>query len=76
MKINCSFDFSLTFGRYIFEASFWAKDWDLAARVYNCSAIRMVHIGPVCFAITNLKKLKECYETEPQPVSLDDFADL
>lgn len=74
--INCSIDCSLRVGRYTFEASFWLRDWALAARAYNYSAIRMVHIGPVCFAITNLKKLKECYETKPDSVSLDELLDL
>lgn len=74
--INCSIDTSLRVGRYVFEASFWLKDWQLAAKAYNCSAIYTVHIGPLCFAVTNLKRLKELYKSKPQPASLDDLADL
>jgi hypothetical protein len=76
MNVNCSIDCSLRVGQYVFEASFWLKDWQLAAKAYNCSAIHMVHIGPLCFAVTNLKRLKELYGSKPQPASLDDLADM
>ena len=74
--INCSIDTSLTIGRYVFEASLWLKDWRLAAKVYNGRAMRILHLGPFCFSITNLKRLKELYENKPQPASLDDLADM
>ena len=76
MRVNCSIDCSLTLGRYVFELSFWLKDWQLAAEVYNSSAVRILHLGPFCLAITNLKKLKELYESKPERISLDELLDL
>lgn len=75
--INCSIDISLTIGRYIFEASFWLKDWRLAAETHSSSAIKVLQIGPLCLCITNMKKLKELYLSgEADVVSLDDLADM
>ena len=74
--INCSIDISLTIGRYVLETSFWLKDWRLAAESHSCSAIKVLQIGPLCFCITDLKKLKDAYDSKPQPVSLDDLVDV
>jgi hypothetical protein len=74
--INCSIDCSLTFKHYVFEASFWLKDWQLAAKAYESSAICILHLGPFCLAITNLKKLKASYESKPERISLDELLDL
>ena len=74
--INCSIDTSLRVGRYVFEASFWLKDWRLAAKVYNGRAMRILHLGPFCLSITNLKRLKELYESKPERISLDELLDL
>lgn len=74
--INCSIDTSLTLGRYVFEASFWLKDWQFSANAYSSSAIHILHLGPFCLAITNLKKLKELYESKPERISLDELLDL
>jgi hypothetical protein len=76
MKINCSIDTSLTLGHYVFEASFWLKDWQLTAETYTSSAVRMLHLGPFCFCITDLKKLRAIYESKPQRISLDELLDL
>lgn len=74
--INCSIDCSLTLGRYVFDASFWLKDWQFVAETHSGSAIKVLQVGPFCFSITNLKRLKELYENKPQPASLDDLADM
>jgi len=74
--INCSIDCSLTIRHYVFEASFWLKDWRLAAKAYESSAMRILHLGPFCLSITNLKKLKELYESKPERISLDELLDL
>lgn len=74
MNVNCSIDTSLRVGRYVFEASFWLKDWQFAANGYT--AVYILHLGPFCLAITDLKKLKAIYESKPQPVALDDLVDL
>lgn len=74
--INCSIDISLTIGRYVLETSFWLKDWRLAAESHSCSAIKVLQIGPLCLCITDLKKLKDAYDSKPQPVSLDDLVDM
>jgi hypothetical protein len=76
MRVNCSIDCSLTLGNYVFEASFWLKDWRLTAETYTSSPVRMLHLGPFCLCITNLKKLKEIYDSRPQPISFDDLCDL
>jgi hypothetical protein len=72
--INCSIDCSLTFKHYVFEANFWLKDWQFAANTYG--DIRILHLGPFCLAITNLKKLKASYESKPERISLDELLDL
>ncbi len=72
--INCSIDCSLTIKHYIFEVSFWLKDWQFSAKDY--SAVYILHLGPFCLAITNLKKLRAIYESEPQRISLDELLDL
>ena len=59
--INCSIECSLTIGHYDFEASFWLKDWRLAAETHSSSAIKVLQIGPLCFCITDVKRLKELY---------------
>jgi hypothetical protein len=74
--INAHIDCSLTFSHYIFEASFWLKDWRLAANTYSSSAIRVLHIGPFCLCITNLRKLKELYDSRPEPISFDELVDM
>jgi hypothetical protein len=74
--LNCSIYCSLRVGRYVFEASFWLRDWQLAAKAYESSAIRILHLGPFCLAITNLKKLKELHESKPERISLDELLDL
>jgi hypothetical protein len=74
--INCSIDTSLTLGRYVFEASFWLKDWQLAAETHSNSAIKVLHIGPFCLCITNLKKLRELYNSKPEPISFDELVDM
>ena len=77
MNVNCSFDISLTLGRYIFEASFWLKDWRLAAEIHSSSAIKVLQIGPICMSLTNMKKLKELYVSgEIYPVFPEDIAEL
>lgn len=77
MRVNCSIDISLTLGHYVLEASFWLKDWRLAAETHSSSAIKVLQIGPLCFCITNMKKLKELYLSgEADVVSLDDLADM
>ena len=76
MRVNCSIDCSLTFGNYVFEASFWLKDWRLAVETHSNSAIKVLQIGPLCFCVTNMKKLKEAYLSgEADTVSLDDLVD-
>jgi hypothetical protein len=74
--INCSIDCSLTIRHYVFEVSFWLKDWRLAAETHSGNAFRVLQIGPLAFSVMNLKRLKELYGSKPQPVSLDDLADL
>lgn len=77
MNVNCSIDTSLTLGRYVFEASFWLRDWRLTAETHSSSAIKVLQIGPLCLCITNMKKLKELYLSgEADVVSLDDLADM
>ena len=76
MKLNCSIDCSLTLGRYVFEASFWLRDWKILAQSHSCSAIKVLQIGPLCFCVTDLKKLKDAYDSKPQPISLDDLVDM
>lgn len=76
MNVNCSIDTSLTIGHYVVEASFWLRDWQFTAETYTSSAIRLLHLGPFCLCITNLKKLKEVYDSRPQPIPFDDLCDL
>ena len=61
MKFNCNIDISLTLGRYVLEASFWMTDWAILAETHSCSAIKVLQIGPLCFCVTDMKKLKEAY---------------
>lgn len=59
--VNCSIDISLRIGRYVLEASFWLLEWRLAAETHSSSAIKVLQIGPLCFCITDMKRLKELY---------------
>jgi len=61
MKFNCNIDISLTLGRYVLEASFWMTDWAILAETHSSSAIKVLQIGPLCFCVTDMKKLKEAY---------------
>ena len=61
MKFNCNIDISLTLGRYVLEASFWMTDWAILAETHSSSAIKVLQIGPLCFCITDVKRLKELY---------------
>lgn len=74
--INCSIDCSLTIKHYVFEISFWLRDWKILAQSHSCSAIKVLQIGPLCFCVTDLKKLKDAYDSKPQPISLDDLVDM
>lgn len=74
--INCSIDTSLTIGHYIFEASFWLKDWKLSAETHMGSTIKVLQLGPFVFSLTNLKKMKELHESNPEPMSFDELVDL
>jgi hypothetical protein len=74
--INCSIECKLTIGHYDFEASFWLKDWRLAAESHSGKAFRVLQIGPLAFSVMNLKRLKELYGSKPQPASLDDLVDM
>ncbi len=77
MKVNLSIDTSLTIGHYVFEASFWLKDWQLTVETYTSSAIKVLQIGPLCFCITDMKRLKELYLSgEAEIVTPEDLADL
>jgi hypothetical protein len=77
MKFNCSIDCSLTLERYVLEASFWLKDWRLAAETHSCSAFKVLQIGPLCFCVTDMKKLKEAYVSgEAEIVTPEDLVDL
>lgn len=74
--INAHIDCNLTLGHYIFEASIWLKDWRLAAETHSSSAIKVLHVGPLCLCVTNMKKLKELYLSgEAKVVTLDDLID-
>jgi len=76
MNVNFSIECRLTIGHYDFEASFWLKDWRLAVETHSNSAIKVLQIGPLCFCVTNMKKLKEAYLSgEADVVSLDDLID-
>jgi hypothetical protein len=75
--INCSIDISLTLGRYVIEASFWLKDWRLAVETHSCSAIKVLHIGPLCLSLTNMKKLKELYlSSNTEIVTSEELIDM
>ncbi len=75
--INCSIDCSLTVKHYVFEASFWLKDWRLTAETYSSGAIKVLHVGPVCISLTNMKKLKELYLSgEAEVITLEDLVDM
>ena len=77
MKLNCSIDCSLTIGHYVFEASFWLKDWRLSAETHSSSAIKVLQIGPLCFCITDMKRLKELYLSgEAELVTSEDLIDM
>jgi hypothetical protein len=76
MNVNCSIDTSLTIGHYVFEASFWLKDWKLSAETHMSSSIKVLQIGPFVFSLTNLKKMKELYENQVEPVSFDELMEL
>jgi hypothetical protein len=77
MNVNCSIDTSLTLGRYVFEASFWLRDWRLTAETHSSSAIKVLQIGPLCLCITNMKKLKELYLSgEAELVTSEDLIDM
>jgi hypothetical protein len=77
MNVNCSIDTSLTLGLYVFEASFWLRDWRLTAETHSSSAIKVLQIGPLCLCITNMKKLKELYLSgEAELVTSEDLIDM
>lgn len=76
MNVNCSIDTSLTIGDYIFEASFRLKDWKLFAETHMGSTIKVLQVGPFVFSLTNLKKMKELYENQVEPVSFDELMEL
>ena len=77
MKLNCSIDCSLTIGHYVFEASFWLKDWRLSAETHSSSAIKVLQIGLLCFWITDMKRLKELYLSgEAELVTSEDLIDM
>lgn len=76
MNVNCSIDTSLTIGHYVFEASFWLKDWKLSAETHMSSAIKVLQVGPFVFSLTNLKKMNELYENQVEPVSFDELMEL
>ena len=76
MKVNCSIDTSLTIGRYVFEASFWLRDWQFSKVVRVNGAIRVLHVGPLCFCVTDMKKLMDGCESKPERISLDELLDL
>jgi len=75
MNVNFSIECRLTIGHYDFEASFWLKDWRLAAETHSGNAFRVLQIGPLAFSVMNLKRLMELYGSKPQPASLDDLVD-
>ena len=76
MNVNCSIDTSLTIGHYVLEASFWLKDWKLSAETHMGSTIKVLQLGPFVFSLTNLKKMKELYESKAEPISFDELVDL
>ena len=76
MNVNCSIDTSLTIGHYVLEASFWLKDWKLSTETHMSSAIKVLQLGPLVFSLTNLKKMKELYESKAEPISFDELVDL
>jgi len=76
MNVSFSIDTSLTIGHYVFEASFWLRDWKLSAETYMSSAIKVLQLGPFVFSLTNLKKMKELHESNPEPISFDELVDL
>ena len=76
MNVNCNIDISLRIGRYVLEASFWSADWKLFAETHMSSAIKVLQVGPFVFSLTNLKKMKELHESNPEPISFDELVDL
>jgi hypothetical protein len=75
--INAHIDCNLTLGRYVFEASFWLRDWRLAAETHSNGAIKVLQIGPICMSLTNMKKLRELYISgEIYPVFPEDITEL
>ena len=77
--INFSINTTLTIKHYVFEASFFLRDWQVQVNILKgiywaprgLGAISVLHLGPFCLAITNLKKLKKLYESKTDKISLD-----
>jgi hypothetical protein len=76
MNVNLSIDTTLTLGHYVFEVGFWLKDWQFSKAVRVNGAIRVLHVGPLCFCVTDMKKLMDGCKSEPQRISLDELLDL
>jgi hypothetical protein len=76
MNVNCNIDISLTIGHYVFEASFWLRDWAIFTETHMSSAVKVLQVGPFVFSLTNLKKMKELHESNPEPISFDELVDL
>ena len=71
--INCSIDCSLTIGHHVFEASFWLRDWAIFAETHMGNAVKVLQLGPFVFSLTNLKKMRELYESKAEPMSFDEL---
>jgi hypothetical protein len=71
--INCSIYCSLTIGQYVFEASFWLRDWAIFAETHMGSAVKVLQVGPFVFSSTNLKRLKELHQGKAEPMSFDEL---
>jgi len=74
--INCSIDTSLTIGHYVLEASFWLKDWAISAETSMGSTVKVLQLGPFVFSLTNLKKMKELYESKAELMSVDELIEV
>jgi hypothetical protein len=59
---NLSFDISVTIAHLVFELSFYMKDWKLSHRKFCEEAITVLHVGPLCLAVTNRKKLRQQFK--------------
>lgn len=60
--INFSLDTSLRLGRFVFELSFWLRDWGLEKNQLLGGSIHTLHVGPFFFAFTDLKRIKQFHE--------------